>query len=449
MKKPAVKLKKIEKEERYRDILENIHDGCFELDLAGNFTFFNNSVCRILGYSSEELMGMNYRHYTDKETTKKVFQVFNQAYRTGESDEGFDWLIIRKDGAKRYIEASVSLRKDISNAPMGFRCIVRDTTDRKLMEERYRSIFENAQEGIYQSTPEGRFIIANQSMARILGYDSPEDLVAGMTDIAHQLYVDPEERKNVIGIIEQYGFARNREVQFYRKDGSIIWASRTMQVVRDEKGQTLYYEGIVEDITERKESIERLRNALGGTVQALASMAESRDPYTAGHQRSVSNLTRAIAAEMDLPIDRIEGLRVAAIIHDIGKISVPADILNKPGKLTNIEFSLIKAHSQCGYDILKDINFPWPVARMVIEHHERMDGSGYPQNLNGEDILLESRILGIADVVEAISSHRPYRPALGIDIALDEISRNRGILYDANVVDACLRLFHEKDFTLR
>lgn len=441
----TTRLKKSEKKERYRNILENIHDGCFELDLAGNFTFFNESICRILGYSGDELAGMNYRLYTDRVTTKKLFMAFNQVYRTGKPAEGVEWLIIRKDGARRYIEASVSLRKDASNRISGFRGIIRDVTDRKRMEERYRSIFENAQEGIYQSTPDGRFLIANQSMARILGYDSPEELIAGVTDIAQQLYVDPADRVKVLEIIDRQGFARNREVRFYRKDGSVIWVSRTMQAVRDEGGNILYYEGIVEDITERKENVERLRRALGGTVQALASLVESRDPYTAGHQRNVSDLARAIASEMRLPDDRIEGLRVAAVIHDIGKISVPAEILSKPGKLTDIEFSLIKTHAQSGYDILKDVNFPWPVARMVVEHHERMDGSGYPNGLRGEDILLEARILGVADVVEAISSHRPYRPTLGIDAALDEISRNRGILYDAEVVDACLSVFKKKN----
>jgi PAS domain S-box-containing protein/putative nucleotidyltransferase with HDIG domain len=290
--------------------------------------------------------------------------------------------------------------------------------------------------------------MANQSMARILGYDSPEDLTSSVTDITHQLYVNPEERAKLLQMIEQQGFARNREVQFYRKDGRIIWVSRTMHAVRNEKSQIMYYEGIIEDITERKESVARLRNALGGTVRAIASIVETRDPYTAGHQRNVANLARAIAGEMGLSKDQIEGIRVAGIIHDIGKISVPAELLSKSRKLTNIELNIIKAHAQSGYDILNDIEFPWPIARMVIEHHERMDGSGYPQKLRGEEILLEARILGVADVVDAIASHRPYRPTLGINFALEEISKNRGVLYDANVVDACLKLFQTKNFTL-
>jgi HD-GYP domain-containing protein (c-di-GMP phosphodiesterase class II) len=177
-------------------------------------------------------------------------------------------------------------------------------------------------------------------------------------------------------------------------------------------------------------------------------MVETRDPYTAGHQRRVADLARTIATEMNLHDDQIDGIRMAATIHDLGKISVPAEILSKPTKLTNIEFNPIKTHSQSGYNILKDIDFPWPVARTVLEHHERMNGSGYPDGLTGDNILMESRILAVADVVESMASHRPYRSALGIDAALNEISKNKGILYDPEVSDACLRLFHEKDYKI-
>jgi len=204
--------------------------------------------------------------------------------------------------------------------------------------------------------------------------------------------------------------------------------------------------GIARDITERKQGVERLRKAIGATVQAMAVVVETRDPYTAGHQRRVADLARSIASEMGLSKGQIDGIRTAASIHDIGKISVPAEILSKPSKLSDTEFSLIKLHPQSGYDILKDIEFPWPVARMVVEHHERVDGSGYPNGLKGEEILLESRIIALADVVEAIASHRPYRPALGIGLALEEIIKNRGTQFDPDAVDACLRLFNEKKY---
>ena len=183
-------------------------------------------------------------------------------------------------------------------------------------------------------------------------------------------------------------------------------------------------------------------------IQAIALTVETRDPYTAGHQRRVAELSFAIAQEMGLPAEKINGLRMAAMIHDLGKISVPAEILSKPAKLSDIEFSLIKVHAEVGYGILKDIDFPWPVARMVLEHHERMNGSGYPNKLTGENLLIESRIMAVADVVEAIASFRPYRPPFGIEVALDEIEKNKGILYDPEVVDACLRLFKEKGYHL-
>ena len=209
-----------------------------------------------------------------------------------------------------------------------------------------------------------------------------------------------------------------------------------------------YFVVLFEDITDRKESYERLRKSLGATVQAIAVTVETRDPYTAGHQRRVADLARAIATEMNLSSDQIESIRMAATIHDLGKISVPAEILSKPTKLTEVEFSLIKTHVQNGYDILKDIEFPWPIARMVLEHHERIDGSGYPNGLKADHLLLESRILSVADVVEAMASHRPYRPGLGVDNALNEIAKNRGVHYDLEVVDACLRLFHEKNYRI-
>jgi putative nucleotidyltransferase with HDIG domain len=172
-----------------------------------------------------------------------------------------------------------------------------------------------------------------------------------------------------------------------------------------------------------------------------------RDPYTAGHQQKVVQLASAIAREMGLAEEQIEGLSVAGALHDIGKINIPAELLSKPGKLSKIEFEIIKTHAQVGFAILQGIDFPWPVAVAVAQHHERMDGSGYPFGLSGPDIILEARIMAVADVVEAMASHRPYRASLGIDRALEEISRNRGILYDAESVDACVRVFTEKGFT--
>ncbi len=209
----------------------------------------------------------------------------------------------------------------------------------------------------------------------------------------------------------------------------------------------------IRDISERKrmeqavtESFDKLQNAMVGTIQAMAGIVERRDPYTAGHQQRVAKLCRAIASEMALSEDRVEGIFMAALIHDIGKIAVPAEILSKPGRLSETEFQLIKIHPQSGYDILKGIAFPWPIAEITFQHHERMDGSGYPRKLLGDETLLEARIMSVADTVEAMATHRPYRPALGVDAALEEVSQNAGRLYDAGVVQACCRLFSEKEF---
>jgi HD-GYP domain-containing protein (c-di-GMP phosphodiesterase class II) len=197
---------------------------------------------------------------------------------------------------------------------------------------------------------------------------------------------------------------------------------------------------------ELQQSLDHLKKIIGGSVMAIAMTVEKRDPYTYGHQQRVAELAGAIGREIGLSADQVEGLAIASAIHDIGKISLPAEILTKPSHLNSLEMSLIKAHSQAGYDILKSVEFPWPVAQIVLQHHERLNGTGYPQGLSGEGILKEARIVGVADVVETMSSHRPYRPSMGLDKALEEISAKKGILYDPDAVDACLTLIEEKHF---
>jgi HD-GYP domain-containing protein (c-di-GMP phosphodiesterase class II) len=229
-----------------------------------------------------------------------------------------------------------------------------------------------------------------------------------------------------------------------------------MATLTDEAGHFVGRVGVFRDITERKRAerevtrtLERLRTAMGGIVQAMVTAVEARGPYTAGHQRRVARLSAAIATRMKLGPEAVEGLRSASVIHDIGKIALPAEILSKPMRLSDLELKLVQTHSQAGYDILKDIDFPWPIATIILQHHERLDGSGYPSGLKGDEILMEARILGVADVVDAVASHRPYRPALGIGAALEELTAHQGLLYDASVVDACVRLFKEEGFGLR
>ena len=435
--------------DNYRLIIEHITDVLYMIDTSCHVLNMSPSVEKILGYKPENFIGRTVDDLAQIFTPQSYAQAVTDsiAILNGETISEKVYEFIASDGTVKIGEVSGSpIMRDGKIA--GMVAVARDITERKLAEEKYRNIFENAQEGIARSTPEGKFIMANKSMAQMLGYDSPEELIAGVTDMTHQIYVDSGDRAKLIGLMETQDFADKFETRFRKKDGGIIWVSMTLRAVRDEKGKVIYYEGILADITDRKQSVERLRNALEGTVRAIALIVETRDPYTAGHQRRVSELARDIAVEMGLPEDRVEGLRVAATIHDIGKISVPAEMLTKPTRLTKIEFTIIQTHVQAGYDILKDIEFPWPVARMVVEHHERINGSGYPNGLNGGNLLQESRIMAVADVVEAMASHRPYRPSLGIEPALEEIEKNRGILYDPDAVDACLRLFRQKGYKL-
>jgi PAS domain S-box-containing protein/putative nucleotidyltransferase with HDIG domain len=243
-------------------------------------------------------------------------------------------------------------------------------------------------------------------------------------------------------------------VDAYKKDHSLVPLEARMSFLRDEKGVPIGILGVARDISERKQaehellqSYRKLEQALESSVESMAVIGEMRDPYTAGHQRRVTQLAVEIARALKFSPEKIDAIRIASKIHDIGKIVVPAEILSKPVKLTELEFNMIKNHPKMGYDILKTIEFPYPVAEIVYQHHERLDGSGYPRGLKGSAISDEASVLMVADVVEAMASHRPYRPALGIDIALQEVTDNKDILYDKNAVDACVVLFREKNFS--
>lgn len=222
---------------------------------------------------------------------------------------------------------------------------------------------------------------------------------------------------------------------------------RTAELVKSNQLLKIEIENRKRMQQELQQSFESLKIAMHSTIQAISMTVEKRDPYTSGHQQRVASLAKTIAEELKLPESQIESIYMAAGIHDIGKISLPAEILVKPIPLSDIEISLVQAHAQASYDILKGIEFPWAIADIVLQHHERMDGSGYPRGLAGDNIVFEARIICVADVVETMASHRPYRPSIGMDKALEEIANNRGVLYDPQVVDACLKIFKETDFS--
>lgn len=328
-------------------------------------------------------------------------------------------------------------------------------------EERYRLLADNVEDVIFVLDMNLNYLYVSPSVKTLRGYEPAEVMEQQAAGTLTPASMDLALKTLADGLaLEKAGQGDLQkswilELEVWRRDGSTVWTEMRFSFIRDNNRRPTGILGVTRDITQRRRaeealdrSFKNLRKALGGTVQAIAMVVEARDPYTAGHQRRVAHLAQAIAVEMGLESDRIEGLHVAASIHDIGKISVPAEILSKPTKLTLIEMSLIKIHPQTGYDILKEVEFPWPVAQMVFQHHERMDGSGYPRGLKGEEILPEARILMIADIIEAIASHRPYRPALGLDAALEEIARGKGALYDPDAADTCLTLFREKGYAL-
>ncbi len=335
------------------------------------------------------------------------------------------------------------------------RCeIAIDITEQKKAEELYRDLVERAGIAISIDDQEGRIKYANQRFAEIFGYSQEEIKKLSIKSVVHPDDLE-KVRKYHLGRIKGRKVPSRYEFKGVRKDGSVIFLEVSAVSLKKE-GKTIGSRAYLWDITERKkaekeiqDTVERLRKNLDATINAIALTVEARDPFTSGHQRRVADLARAIATEMRLSKDSIEAIRTAGVIHDLGKICVPADILSKPAKLNELEFSLIKSHPKVAYDILKEIDFPWPVAEIVYQHHERWNGSGYPRRLADDEILLEARILAVADVVEAMSSHRPYRPALGIKEALKEIEKNKGILYDPEAVNACLRLFSKKKFSFK
>jgi len=449
-----------ESESRYRTLFDSANDAIFLIE-GDMFFDLNKKALEMFRCTREQIIGNPPYRFSPpfqpdgRDSTEKMLEKINAALR-GEP-QFFEWQHCRYDGTP--FDAEVSLNAIRLEKGTFIHAFVRDITDRKeterkikAAEEKYRDIVEFALEGIYQTAPEGKPLMVNSAYALMLGYGSPGEFLAAVANV-RQIYVHPEERDKLIDMLDREGGASGFESELYCKNGSKIWVLFNVRVVRDSTGRPLYYEGTMEDITKRKQAemsltqnMEKLRRAMGGIINVIMTTIESRDPYTSGHQKRVANLARTIATEMGLSSEQIDGIRMAGVIHDLGKISVPAEILSKPSRLTDAEFSLIKQHPTIGYHILKDVEFNWPIADIVYQHHERMNGSGYPRGLKEDEIIPEARIIAVADVVESMASHRPYRAAFGVDTALEEITRNRGILYDEMAVDACVRLFKEKEF---
>lgn len=354
-------------------------------------------------------------------------------------------------------EAEVKLLSELSaNISFGIKALREKSRVERLesqlreSEEKYDLLADNSKEGIYLSDSVGLEYV-NRAFEAITGYTAAETNGPGFDLLSLLL---PEDRALIRERLERETLGLrilpSAEFRIRTKSGQIKHIENNTVLLPSPPQRIL---GILRDVTDRKmtegqlkQMMAMMRHTLDAVILAIGRTVELRDPYTAGHQRRVADLSRAIAREIGLPQDKIDGLGMASLIHDLGKISVPAEILSKPGRLSEMEYTLIKSHPQFGFDILGTIDFPWPVAQIVLQHHERMNGSGYPSGLDDGSILIEARILGLADVVEAMISHRPYRPALGLEDALGEISKNRGTLYDGQAVEACQRLFLEDRF---
>jgi len=555
-------------DEKYRTILEEMDEVYYETDLKGNYMFFNDALCRQLGYTREELKGLSYKKYIPPEDISKVFEIFSGIYRSGQPVHWLPLTNIRKDGSRVYVEDSIYPIKNSRGEITGFRGISRDVTGQRKAQEELKLralLLDTATDSILMHDFSGNFKYVNEAAYKTRGYTREELMAMNLRDLVvaeYAVFIEPRMQKirekgeaifeaahrckdsSIMNVEvharliqfegEELLLSVDHDITQRKKDetalqdseqryrslfeynpvavylqdlnGAFIsvndatckltgYSREEMLSMRPEqfivvedikrtsshfikatRGESQHYEvtiiiksgekrnlsvanlsvvvnnnivgvySVAEDVTERNRALEKINSTLEGTIEAIAMMSELRDPYTAGHQKMVTQLAMAIAVEMGLAEEQISALRVAGLLHDVGKVYVPSEILSKPGKLSDLERGLAKTHASASYDIVKAIKFPWPVCRIIIQHHERLDGSGYPKGIKGDEIIPEARILAVADVVEAMTSHRPYRPALGIDKALEEITMNRGVLYDEKVVDACVTLFKERGF---
>ena len=455
--------KKVEKnltvtEAKYQELVQNANSIILRMDPSGKVLFFNEFAQKFFGYTEKEMLGRSVVGTIVPKTESSGRDFDSMIKDIGTNPENYinnENENMRRNGERIWVAwTNRAIRDEFGNVTE-ILCIGNDITEHKRLEnllmeseERYRRLFETASDGIVLlEKREGKITHANPATEKMLGYTKKESIGNKLRDIG--VLLDMGDFQTLMQNLNKSGIINYNDVLIKTKSGQHI--SADIYLV----DRATLVQCNIRDITDRKQAeeellqtLERLRKAVGATIQVLVSAVEARDPYTAGHQTRSATLASTIAAEMGLSQEKIEGIRIAGSIHDIGKLSIPAEILSKPTKLSKNEFSLIKEHARNGYEILKEVESPWPLAEIVYQHHERMDGSGYPRKLKGNEILMEARIMAVADVVESMASYRPYRPALGIEAALNEIEKNRGIIYDDAVVDTCLRLFREKGFKL-
>ena len=497
----------VESERRFRHMLENVQMVAMALDKNGIITFCNDYLLRLTGWKREEIIGADWFSKFIPEGDEAIKKLFFDAVETGAIPAHYENPIVTRSGELREIVWNNTVLRDPAGNTIGTASIGEDVTERKRSEEAVlRAVsalkaFSHCSTALVHARDEGWLL---DEICRIVvviaGYHlawvglTGDDADKTVRPVAHagyaQGYMEAEEttwddsapgqgpagaairtlEPQIVQDVQtdpRYEMWRENAVRFgYRSVLCLPLASAGTRLgvlciyASDRNGfgaeDIRLLSGLASELVfgivtlrtraEHERSAERLRRGMESTIEALAGTLELRDAYTAGHQRRVAALAAAIGRELGLPEDEIHGIHLAATVHDLGKIQIPAEILAKPTRLTKLEFELIKTHPQAGYDLLKDIDFPWPIAQLVYQHHERLDGSGYPRGLRGGDTLIGARIMAVADTIEAMSSHRPYRPGFGIEASLAELTKNRGTLYDPAVVDACLKIFSENRF---
>jgi PAS domain S-box-containing protein len=445
-----------------RSVFEQLGVGVAHSSLEGRLTDVNPRFCALLGYSRREALTLGIQELTHPDDLEASIEARRRLLTGTVSHYEREARLIRKDGRELWTRIVTSLVRPTNRAAVHFTSLVQDISQQKALEKeqretdlRFRQLAENIHEVLFLDDPtDGRTLYVSPAYEAIWG-QSTSALYAkpgAWMDAIH-----PEDRPGVQRALAAAKISGtfDHDYRIVRLDGTVRWINGRAFPILDEEQKLYRLAGIAEDITDRKRSeaeiqqrIAQLERAMYSTIEVIATMSAMRDPYTHGHERRVAEIAAAIAAEIGLEASRIEGVRIAGHLHDLGKIRVPAEILAKPTRLTPEEFNLIKLHPQASYDILKPLQFPWPLAEIALQHHERLDGSGYPQGLKDQEILLEAKILAVADTVEAMASHRPYRPGLGLEAALAEIEAGRGKFFEPLVVDACLRLFRQKGYQL-
>jgi PAS domain S-box-containing protein/putative nucleotidyltransferase with HDIG domain len=439
----------------YANIFKKTPSGIFICDVEGHFILTNNIFCKMLGYDSDELQKMRLNNIY---AVQNLDPYIEQTAKFGEGKIIVSHRALQQKD-KNIFYAQVTLINIGNNLVQGF--ISASSVDKRILaklidsEERFKQITDHIRDVFFLFDLSTKKILYVNPGYTNLFEESIDSLYADAE--SWMSHIHPGDKVRIQKKYQQH-FKTGRfeeTFRFMKKNGDIAWFHARAYPVYDKQKKPYRSTGFVEDITAQIARVqdklayaEKLDKSFSEMLAAFSIAMEQRDPYTVGHQKNVAYLSVAIARELGLTEAQIKCIETAALTHDIGKIGIPSELLNKPSSLTDLEFELIKTHAQAGYDIIKKVHFPGPVADIVLEHHEKLNGSGYPRGLKGADIRLETRIVSVADVVDAMTSMRPYRAALGLDAALAEISKGRDILFDRQVVDACIKLFNEKKIDL-